>query len=143
MSPCWLSIFTFSEMAGKKKKGKKQEGKGTGEDTSAHNPSETRSGKQYQPHEDEQQGTRVPQSGPPIGKSPPLRTSGELLRCEEATAASVEPPVIPRVEQDTSEPPLTTARILLHAGYDTAGYADTDSEWFHRKRRKYVEKRDA
>ena len=130
-------------MAGKKKKGKKPEGKGTGEDTSAHNPSETRSGKQYQPHEDEQQGTRVPQSGPPIGKSPPLRTSGELLRCEEATAASVEPPVIPRVEQDTSEPPLTTARILLHAGYDTAGYADTDSEWFHRKRRKYVEKRDA
>ena len=54
-------------MAGKKKKGKKQEGKGTGEDTSAHSPSETRSGKQYQPHsnedEDEQQGTRVPQSG--------------------------------------------------------------------------------
>ena len=91
-------------MAGKKKKGKKQEGKGTGEDTSAHNPSETRSGRQYQPHsnededEDEQQGTRVPQSGPPIGKFPPLRTSGESLRCEEATATSVEPPVIPRVE---------------------------------------------
>ena len=70
-------FFTFSEMAGKKKKGKKQESKGEGEDTSAHSPSETRSGKQYQPHEDEQQGTRVPQSGPPIGKSPPLRTSGE------------------------------------------------------------------
>ena len=138
-------------MAGKKKKGKKQESTGDGEDTSAHSPSETRSGKQYQPHsnedededEDEQQGTRVPQSGPPIGKSPPLRTSGELLRCEEATAASVEPPVIPRVEQDTSEPTLTTARTLLHAGYDTARYADTDSEWFHRKRREYVEKRDA
>ena len=41
----------------------------------------------------------------------------------------MEPPVIPRA--------------LLHAGYDTAGYADTNSEWFHRKRREYVEKRDA
>ena len=64
----------------------------------------------------------MPQSGPPIGKFPPLRTSGELLRCEEATA---------------------NTRILLRAGYDTAGRADTDSEWLHRERRKYVEKRDA
>ena len=63
-------------MAGKKKKGKKQESKGEGEDPSAHSPSETRSGRQYQPHsnedEDEQQGTRLslwsapsPLQGPP------------------------------------------------------------------------------
>ena len=75
-------------MAGKKKKGKKQEGKGTGEDTSAHSPSETRSGKQHQPHsnedEDEQQGTRVPQSGPPIGKFPPLRTAAS---CSQRSGA--------------------------------------------------------
>ena len=127
-------------MAGKKKKGKKQEGKGAGEDTSAHSPSETRSGKQYQPHsnedEDEQQGTRVPQSGPPIGKFPPLRTSGELQSAERGAEpdrfyhwqdADSERRAYEedRDEQDTSDEPHTAA--LREKGNETD--LDEEPKW--------------
>ena len=114
----WLSVFTFSEMAGKKKKGKKQESKGEGEDTSAHSPSETRSGKQYQPHsnvdEDEQQGTRVPQSGPPIGKFPPLRTAASCYAVRKPPLPAWNPPSSPESSRIHPSP-----HLRLHASYCT------------------------
>ena len=117
-------------MAGKKKKGKKPEGKGTGEDTSAHNPSETRSGKQYQPHEDEQQGTRVPQSGPPIGKFPPLRTSGELPTAQDAsdephTAASCGELQVAETAQGTGDDWISELCAKLSATADL----DEEPQW--------------
>ena len=105
-----LSSLVFSAMGNKKAETKESKKEGAGS---------TRSGKNYQPVQSAQRSTGdEAQSAGQVQLS-----AGQVAteRCEEATAASVEPPVIPRVEQDTSEPPLTTARILLHAGYDTAG----------------------